>query len=92
MAKRNDPNRKRVKEQLFQIYGCFCWLCQRRFKSNELTGHHRLPYRICKCTKKDNIYIACKHCHFDIINNIPYPSKEYEDTMEKMRTFRDEKR
>lgn len=92
MTKRNDKAMKGIKQELYNECGYFCWLCGRKHDKSELTGHHRLPYRICKCTKKDNIYIACKHCHFDIINNIPYPSKEYEDTMEKMRTFRDEKR
>ena len=72
-----------VKEYLYSKYGCRCEVCKRWFKPCELTGHHI----IMKCRggniSKTNILIACYHCHFGLINNIVYNSKEYWDLMHK---------
>ncbi len=87
MAK--SRNTKAAKAELFARYGTYCWLCRRKFDKKKLTGHHVVPFRICNCTKTDNIFLACEHCHFDVINKIPYPSKEYDELMEQMRSFRD---
>jgi len=89
MSSRNDKNMKPIKDELYAEHGHVCWLCGKKFKKGKLTGHHAIPYRDCHCTTKDNVLIACQHCHFKIINNLPYPSREYDSVMQKMRDFRD---
>lgn len=93
MAKKKKGNRstKKIKEILFEKYGTYCWLCQKYFDKKHLTGHHVIPFRECRCTEINNIFLVCECCHFSVINHITYPSKEYDDTMNKMRTFRDSK-
>lgn len=82
---------KAMKEYLFFKYGCRCEVCGKEFKKNELTGHHIIMR--CKGGKvtEDNILIACCHCHFGVINNVEYNSKEYWALMEKSLEHRSEK-
>lgn len=78
-----------VKSYLFARYGCYCEVCGRKFKPNELTGHHIIMK--CKGGKinRHNIMLACHHCHFVVINSIPYNTKEYWRLMWKSLAHRD---
>lgn len=79
-----------VKDRLFMKYGKRCEVCGQKFKKNELTGHHIIMK--CKGGKvtEDNILIACYHCHFIVINSIPYDSEEYWELMRKSLEHRNE--
>lgn len=70
-----------VKEYLFEKYGLYCEVCGKKFRKSELTGHHIIMK--CKGGKisKQNILIACHHCHFGVINSIKYNTKEYWNLM-----------
>lgn len=74
---------KVVKENLYSKYGTRCEVCGKEFSRAELTGHHIVMR--CKGGKitEKNILLACHHCHFVVINSIPYNSKEYWELMEK---------
>ncbi len=78
-----------IKSYLFARYGCYCEVCRRKFKPNELTGHHIIMK--CKGGKIDryNIMLACHHCHFVVINSIPYNTKEYWQLMWESLEHRD---
>jgi 5-methylcytosine-specific restriction endonuclease McrA len=79
--KKNKQNMKAIKEQYYAEVGHVCWLCQKHFTKHNLTGHHVIPFRVCKDTIKNNIVILCYNCHFGRINYIPYPSQEYNKVM-----------
>ena len=70
-----------VKERLYSKHGCRCEVCKKEFKKDELTGHHIIMR--CKGGKitEGNILIACKNCHFKVINKLEYDSEEYWDLM-----------
>ena len=72
-----------VKRLLFRKYGCKCEVCGRDFNASELTGHHIIMR--CKGGEisEENILIACRNCHFNIINHINYDSEEYWALMNK---------
>lgn len=72
-----------VKEYLYKKYGCRCEVCKRAFSRNELTGHHIIMKCVGGMATKTNILIACHHCHFTVINNIPYNTEEYWRLMHK---------
>ena len=78
-----------VKEYLYGKYGCYCEVCKKAFNKNELTGHHIIMK--CKGGKinKENILIACHHCHFVVINDLEYGTKEYWELMRKSIEHRD---
>jgi 5-methylcytosine-specific restriction endonuclease McrA len=77
-------NRKLVKQELFDKYGCFCWLCGKEKDKNKLTLHH--IHQICythSTTFKDSMILCCD-CHFGVVNKITYDSKEYWDLMNEI--------
>ena len=81
---------KIVKERLYLKYGQKCEVCGKEFGKAELTGHHIIE----KCRggkiSEDNILIACYHCHFVVINNMVWGSKEYWDLMYRSLVHRNE--
>lgn len=72
-----------IKERLYSKYGLYCEVCKKKFKKSELTGHHIIERHIGGKTTEENILIACYHCHFGIINNMKWGSKEYWDLINK---------
>lgn len=68
---------RNVKDYLCDKYGNRCEVCGKKFERCKLTGHHIVMR--CKGGKitHKNILLACYFCHFDVINHIPYNSKEY---------------
>jgi len=82
-CKRNAKVTRAIKEELYAKYGHRCWFCGKEFNERELTLHHLVKFCICKDTTIVNSSIACIHCHFDVINHIPYGSDEYVELMEK---------
>lgn len=86
-----NRNMRFIKEELCSKCGHYCWLCKKEFDKRILTGHHIIQFSVCKCTKKDNIAILCYNCHFGIVNYLPYPSKEYDELMDKILEFKKQK-
>lgn len=74
---------KRMKDKLYQKYGKYCEICGKKFKKEQLTGHHIIMRSKGGKVTEDNILITCYNCHFGTINHIPYDSKEYWDLMNK---------
>lgn len=81
--KRNDPDKMIVKQFLFENYGFRCWLCGKTLSEHQLSLHHVIPFRICKCSKIDNAMILCLHCHMIRVNSLVYDSPEYWELMKK---------
>lgn len=81
---------REVKDCLFGKYGMRCEVCGKEFQRNKLTGHHIIEKSHGGDVSEDNILIACKNCHFEIINNIEYDSKEYWELMDKCLEHRKE--
>lgn len=72
-----------VKDKLFAKYGKRCEVCGKKFKKQELTGHHIILKSHGGEESEDNILIACYQCHFAIIHQIEYDSEEYWELMKK---------
>jgi 5-methylcytosine-specific restriction endonuclease McrA len=83
MAKR-DANWIPVKQKLIEDYGHICWLCGEHHTF--LTLHHIIKFEITRKTTYNNCMILCEHCHFDIVNKIPYNSKGYWELMNSIRS------
>lgn len=66
-----------VKDKLYQKYGKVCEVCGKKFKKEQLTGHHIIMRCVGGKITEDNILIACYGCHFGVINTIEYDSDEY---------------
>lgn len=74
---------QKVKSRLFAKYGTKCEVCGKEFKKKELTGHHIIMKCKGGAITEENILLACYHCHFVVINNMVYNSKEYLELMRK---------
>ena len=79
-----------IKDKLFEKYGKRCEVCKRKFKAKGLTGHHIVPKSCGGEISEDNILITCYQCHFEVINNTKYDTKEYWDLMNKSLAHRKE--
>ena len=62
-----DPNKEKTKrsashKNLVKKYGQgFCQMCL--LDSNNLEGHHVIPYKNDGDSTKDNVWILCRSCH-----------------------------
>jgi 5-methylcytosine-specific restriction endonuclease McrA len=88
MSKRNDPNRKRVKEQLFKIYGCTCMVCQKKFTRQELTLHHISKWEHTHKTTIEQSSLVCEQCHHQINEAERNNTKEYNRLNNKIREYK----
>lgn len=88
MSKRNDSNRKRVKEQLFQKYGYICFACERRFKRQELQLHHIIKFEHTHTTTFEDSGLTCDCCHKLIHYEELYNEKEYTRLNNKIREYK----
>lgn len=70
-----------MKEYLYSKYGQRCEVCGKEFSKAELTGHHIIMKCKGGAITEENILLACYHCHFVVINNMKYNSKEYLELM-----------
>lgn len=77
-------NKTAIKQYFYARYGHRCWLCGKEFEMTELTLHHIIPFHITRHTVLSESSIACTHCHFKVINKVPYNTQEYWELMEKM--------
>jgi predicted HNH restriction endonuclease len=87
-GKRNDPNRKRVKEQLFQTYGFVCMVCEKRFKRNELQLHHIIKFEHSRTTTLEDSSLVCDRCHKRINWAERNDKSEYVKTNQKIREYK----
>lgn len=83
--KKKRPSLRPIKEALYITHDTYCWLCMRKLPKQRLTGHHVVPFRICQRNEEGNIFILCEHCHFEVVNKIPYNTLEYKALMIKIR-------
>lgn len=88
MSKRNDPNRKRVKEQLFQKYGYICMVCEKKFKRTELQLHHIEKWEHTNKTTIEQGSLVCECCHKNINYQERNNKKEYTRINQKIRNYK----
>jgi hypothetical protein len=80
-TKRNAKVTRAIKEELYSKYGHRCWLCGNERRKQDLTLHHIVKFCICKDTTIVNSMILCKHCHFEVVNFVPYGPYQYIEYM-----------
>jgi 5-methylcytosine-specific restriction endonuclease McrA len=85
---RNKEQQQRVKNILLGQFGNFCWLCRCKFKLHDLTLHHIIEHQYSHHTVEEESCILCTHCHFDVVNQVAYQSKEYNDLMGQVEQYR----
>ena len=85
---RNDPNRKRIKEQLFQKYGCICMVCEKHFKRNELQLHHISKWCDTHKTTLEQSSLVCDKCHKRINWAERNDKSEYARINNKIRVYK----
>ena len=86
--KRNDPNRKRVKEQLIENYGCVCMVCEQKKERKDITMHHITKFAECRVTKYDECGLVCVECHREINIAENKDIAKYEQTNLKIRWYK----
>ena len=88
MSRRKDPNKKKVKEQLFYIYGYKCMLCKRTFNRTDLTLHHLKKWEHTHNTTLEESSLICETCHksIHVLENID--KKEYNRLNNKIRKYK----
>lgn len=74
---RNDPNKKKVKEQLIYDYGNFCMCCNNYFERSELQLHHIIKFEHCHCTNTAICGLLCIICHKQIHYEELHDFKQY---------------
>jgi len=84
-VKRNDPNKKVVKEYLFQNYGCICMVCGNKFERTELQLHHILKFEHTHTTTIAESSLVCDCCHKNINCQERTNFKEYTRINNKIR-------
>ena len=85
VCKETIPHSKlSIKQYFFKKYGQRCWLCGQYFNKSNLTLHHVIPVSISHRTIVEESSILCTHCHFDIVNEVQYNTREYWQLMDKM--------
>lgn len=86
--KRNDPNKKRVKDYLFEKYGCVCMVCQKKFKRTELQLHHIKKWEDTHITTVEEGSLVCDQCHHNINYLERTNVKEYNKINQKIRDYK----
>lgn len=77
MGKRNDPNAKKVKNYLFERFGCHCMCCGKKLTRGELFLHHLLKWEHTHKTTKEHSGLVCDSCHKRIHNFETFDFEEY---------------
>jgi predicted HNH restriction endonuclease len=86
--KRYDPNRKRVKERLFQQYGYVCFVCEKKFTRQDLQIHHIKKFEHTHTTTFEDSGLTCDCCHKLIHHEELYNKKEYNQLNDKIRNYK----
>lgn len=90
--KRHDPNKTRVKIELFEIYGCKCMVCQRIFEKELLQIHHLEKWHDTHITTLNGSSLVCECCHHNINYQEIHNFKEYERINNQIRKYKQSKR
>lgn len=69
--------KKRVKAYLIQRYDCYCMICRRKIKIQDIQLHHIEKFEICHCTTIENSSLVCDNCHKQINYAELYNIEEY---------------
>lgn len=64
--KRHDPNKTKVKKELFDRYGSICMICGQTFKKDLLELHHLEKWHDTHLTTFEHSGLVCSHCHHNI--------------------------
>jgi len=86
--KRNDPNKKRVKEQLFKTYENVCMVCEKKFQRTELQLHHIKKWENTHKTTLEQSSLVCEKCHHCINEAERNNVKEYNRLNNKIREYK----
>lgn len=77
---------RKVRNELIEECGSYCWCCGRFLDASELQGHHIIPQAQGGKTMKSNIALLCANCHkkkHDLINHGQW--KQYNKSMNAIR-------
>lgn len=86
--KRNDSNKKRVKEQLFLRYGYICFVCEKKFNRQDLQIHHIKKFEHTHTTTFEDSGLTCDICHKTIHHEENYDKKRYKLLNDKIRNYK----
>lgn len=59
----NDPKWKRIRKEIYKRDNWLCKVCHKHVTTGDIACHHKVPWRITKDDRQENLVTLCKSCH-----------------------------